>query len=52
MKFIVALTQHIADKSLTIQQYFSDFDSDFDGFLSQKEFYNSIKYIGSDIKLQ
>ena len=45
MKFIVALTQHISDKGATIQSYFNDFDEDFDGFLTQKEFYESLKFV-------
>ena len=46
MKFIVALTQHISDKGATIQSYFNDFDGDFDGFLTHKEFYESLKCLG------
>ena len=47
MKLLLALHEHIGN-SKTVSDYFAEFDSDFDGVITQSECFDAIKYIISD----
>ncbi|EAR94381.2 EF hand protein (macronuclear) [Tetrahymena thermophila SB210] len=45
---VVAMSKHLA-KSQNLEDFFSEYDSDYDGFLTPNEFYNAFKYISQDM---
>ena len=51
IKLIISLTENLKD-NLTITEYFSKFDSNHDGFLSQSELFLSLKSLASKMLLE
>lgn len=38
-------------KTKTMEDFFAEFDEDYDGFLTPREFYEAIMRVGSDISV-
>lgn len=50
-KMAVALQDHLGNES-TIDAYFNKFDSDYDGFLTPREFFEALRFMSQDFSLQ
>lgn len=50
-KFALALGAHLKSEK-TPAEYFSQYDQDYDGYLTPLEFFQAFKYVGSDAGLQ
>lgn len=44
---VVAMNEYLANKAKTLSEFFAEYDSDYDGFLTPNEFFNSFSYVGS-----